>query len=122
MPQPKHRKRMTLRKFHKMLGLSLSRPLVLASTTGLVLLGRKENFYGPETKRLLVRLHTWEILAKYSGSIMAVGLMTMVGTGLVLALRPEVKKWRYRREIEQAKQRKVIKEVAQLAAGGKTAA
>jgi len=122
MPQSKHRKGMALRKFHKVLGLSLSLPLVLASTTGLVLLGRKDNFYGPQTKRLLVRLHTWEILAKYSGSIMAVGLMTMVGTGLVLALRPEVKKWRYRREIELVKQRKVLKERSQFAAGGQTAA
>lgn len=111
---------MKLRKFHKVLGLSLSLPLLLVSSTGLVLLGRKDNFYGPETKRLLVRLHTWEILAKYSGSIMAAGLMTMVGTGLVLALRPELKKMRYRREVKLAKQRKGLKEMPQPATEGQS--
>ena len=112
---------MTLRKIHKAVGLTLSLPLLLVSTTGLVLLGRKDNIYVPETKRLLVRLHTWEILAKYSGSIMAIGLMTMVGTGLVLALRPELKKMRYRREIKFAKQRKVLKEMPQPATEGQNA-
>ena len=119
--QQKDRKAMTLRKFHKALGLTLSLPLLLVSTTGLVLLGRKDNIYVPETKRLLVRLHTWEILAKYSGSVMAIGLMTMVGTGLVLALRPELKKMRYRREIKFAKQRKVLKEMPQPATEGQNA-
>ena len=96
----------TLRKFHKVLGIWLAAPLLLVSTTGLVLLVRKDNLYGPEAKRLLVRLHTWEILAKYSGSVMAIGLMTMVGTGLVLVLRPELKKMRYRHEIKLARARK----------------
>ena len=97
---------MKLRKFHKILGICLTPPLLLLSTTGLVLLARKDNLYGPGTKSLLVRLHTWEILAKYSGSVMAIGLMAMVGTGLVMALQPELKKIRHRRELEQAKEGK----------------
>ena len=99
---------MKLRQFHKTLGLSLSPLFLLAAATGLALLWRKDNLYSQPTKILLIRLHTWEILAKYSGSILALGLMTMVGTGLVLALRPELKKMRYRREIKTAEQRKQL--------------
>ena len=88
---------MTLRKFHKILGISLSPLLVLLSVTGLALLARKDNLYSVETKKLLVGLHTWEIAAKYTGSILAFGLLTMVTTGLILSLRPQLLRMKLQR-------------------------
>ena len=83
---------MNLRKFHKYLGVSISPFLLLLSVTGLALLGRKDNLYSQETKKLLVGLHTWEIAAKYTGSILALGVLTMVTTGLILTLKPKLRR------------------------------
>ena len=83
---------MKLRKFHKILGISISPFLLLLSLTGLALLGRKDNLYGQATKRLLVGLHTWEIVAKYTGSIMAISVLTMVVTGLIMTLQPKLRR------------------------------
>ena len=83
---------MKLRKFHKILGISISPFLLLLSVTGLVLLGRKDNLYSQQTKRLLVGLHTWEIVAKYSGSILALSVLTMVVTGLIMSLQPTLRR------------------------------
>jgi uncharacterized iron-regulated membrane protein len=83
---------MNLRKFHRYLGTSLSPFLLLLSVTGLALLVRKDNLYSQETKKLLVGLHTWEIVAKYTGSFLAIGVLTMVTTGLILTLRPELRR------------------------------
>ena len=80
---------MKLRKFHKTLGVYISPFLLLVSGTGLALLGRKDNLYGPQTKKLLVGIHTWEVAAKYTGSILAIGLIAMTTTGLILTLRPK---------------------------------
>ncbi len=92
---------MNLRKFHKVLGLSLSPLLLLLSVTGLALLARKDNLYSVETKKLLVGLHTWEIAAKYTGSIVAFGLLTMVTTGLILSLRPQLQRMKLQRSAKQ---------------------
>ena len=93
---------MNLRKFHKILGISLSPLLLLLSATGLALLARKDNLYGVETKKLLIGLHTWEIAAKYSGSIVAFGLLTMVTTGLILSLRPQLQRMKLQRDASKA--------------------
>ncbi len=85
---------MKLRKLHKTLGVYISPFLLLVSGTGLALLGRKDNLYDPETKRLLIGLHTWEVAAKYTGGILAIGLITMVTTGLILTLKPKMKRKR----------------------------
>ena len=88
---------MKLRKFHKILGISISPFLLLLSLTGLALLGRKDNLYGQETKRLLVGVHTWEIVAKYSGSILALSVLTMVVTGLIMSLQPQLRRMKRQR-------------------------
>lgn len=83
---------MNLRKFHKTLGVYISPFLLLVSGTGLALLGRKDNLYSQETKRLLIGLHTWEVAAKYTGGIVAIGLITMATTGLILTFKPKWKR------------------------------
>ncbi len=94
---------MKLRNFHKVLGVTISPLLLLVSATGLTLLGRKDNLYGQETKKLLIGLHTWEIAAKYSGSILAMGLITMVTTGLVLTVQPKLRRMKRERSRNRVK-------------------
>ena len=101
---------MNLRKFHKILGISLSPLLLLLSGTGLALLARKDNLYSVETKRLLVGLHTWEVVAKYTGSIVAFGLLTMVTTGLILSLRPQLRRMKLQRSAKEIVDRSVSEE------------
>ncbi len=92
---------MNLRKIHKTLGVYIAPLLLLVSVTGLALLGRKDNLYGPETQRLLIGLHTWEVAAKYTGGILAVGLITMATTGLILTSKAKSKRMK-RQQIRNA--------------------
>lgn len=82
---------MKLRKFHRRVALCFSPFLLLTSVTGIALLWRKDDLYSKETKKLLIGLHNWEFGAKYIGSILAIGLITIVISGLILAYRTKSK-------------------------------
>lgn len=75
---------MNLRVFHRRLAIVLSPFLILTSLTGILLLFRKDNLYGKEFKNLLIGLHNWEIVGKYLGIILALGLMAICISGLAI--------------------------------------
>jgi hypothetical protein len=60
---------------------------LITALTGMVLLWRKAEVYGPDTKDLLLGLHNWEIAAHYIGVILATSLIFMVLTGLLIFLQ-----------------------------------
>jgi hypothetical protein len=78
---------MTLRKFHKTIAIIYSPFLLLTSITGIALLWRKDELYSKETKSLLIGLHNWEYGAKYIGTFLALGLITIVISGLLIAFK-----------------------------------
>ena len=79
----------SIRKFHRKLGLVLSPFLILTSLTGIALLFRKDNLYSKEVKSILIGLHNWEIGMKYIGSVLAIGLLLLTTSGLLLYFKKE---------------------------------
>jgi uncharacterized iron-regulated membrane protein len=75
---------LNLRTFHRRLALIFSPFLLLTSITGIALLFRKDEFYGKDVKTFLIGLHNWELVGKYVGTILAIGLMTITVTGIML--------------------------------------
>jgi len=75
------------RKLHRYVGLFFAPFFVLTAITGLLLLWRKAEVYGKETKELLLGLHNWELGAKYVGLVLALGLVFMAVSGTVMALQ-----------------------------------
>jgi uncharacterized iron-regulated membrane protein len=86
-PSVKKRKKMNIRKLHRYIGLIFAPFFLLTSFTGIALLWRKAEVYAPNTKDLFIGLHNWEIVAKYSGVILALGLIFMVVTGIIIIIQ-----------------------------------
>lgn len=82
---------MNIRKLHRKVGMIFSPFFLLTAVTGILLLWRKAGVYGPETKKLLLGFHNWEIGAKYIGVILALGLLLMTITGLALLIQSRKK-------------------------------
>ena len=78
---------MKLRVFHRRVAIVFSPFLILSALTGIALLFRKDEFYGKETKNLLLGIHNWELGAKYIGVILALGLIAICISGLMLFLK-----------------------------------
>ncbi len=78
---------MRIRRLHRIVGAVFAPFFILTATTGIVLLWRKTELYGPEVKDTLLGLHDWEGLAPYIGVILAGGLLFMSCTGLALLRR-----------------------------------
>uniref|UniRef100_UPI0040571F3D hypothetical protein n=1 Tax=Candidatus Electronema sp. TaxID=2698783 RepID=UPI0040571F3D len=76
---------MKIRTFHRTCAIIFS-PLFLFSSaiSGGILLFRKADMYSKETKELLVKLHTWELVAPYIGMILAFGLFAVTVSGIIL--------------------------------------
>ena len=53
-----------IRKLHSVVGLACAPFFLITSYTGIVLLWRKDEVYGSDTKGVLIGLHNWEIAAK----------------------------------------------------------
>jgi uncharacterized iron-regulated membrane protein len=75
---------MQLRTFHRRIAIIFSPFLLLTSITGIILLFRKDDFFGKEAKSLLIGLHNWELGAKYIGLILGLGLISICISGLLL--------------------------------------
>ena len=78
---------MNLRVFHRRLAIIMSPFFLLVSTTGILLLFRGDGIYGKEIKKLIIKIHTWEIVAKYLAVFLGAGLMAVCITGLLLFLK-----------------------------------
>ena len=78
---------MNIRKLHRSVGLVFAPFFLITAFTGMALLWRKAEVYGPNTKSLLLGLHNWEIAAKYIGVILATGLIFMVVTGSLMLIQ-----------------------------------
>jgi ABC-type sulfate transport system permease component len=61
--------------------------LLITPITGIILLFRKTDLYGKETKEFLLSIRNWEIAANYVGIILAAGLIFIVSTGLIMFIR-----------------------------------
>ena len=75
---------MQLRKLHRTVGFVFAPFFLLTASTGIILLWRKGDLYGPEVKNTLLGLHNWEGLAPYIGVVLASGLLFMTCTGLAI--------------------------------------
>ena len=83
---------MKLRKLHRTFGMVFAPFFLLTTVTGMILLWRKAELYSKETKSLMLGLHNWEIGAKYIGVVLASGLLFMVISGFIMAVKPMLKK------------------------------
>ncbi|MCI5144628.1 MAG: PepSY domain-containing protein [Candidatus Electrothrix sp. AR3] len=75
---------MKIRTMHRTAALVLAPFFLLAAGSGCLLLLRKTEVYSKEIKKLLVSLHTWEIIMPYIGAVLGVGLMAMTISGIIL--------------------------------------
>ena len=75
---------MRIRKLHRIVGVVFAPFFLLTASTGIVLLWRKTELYGPEVTGTLLGLHNWEGLAPYVGVVLAGGLLFMTCTGLAI--------------------------------------
>ena len=60
---------------------------LITALTGMALLWRKAEVYGPDIKNFLIGIHNWEIAARYIGVILAAGLIFMVVTGSLIFIK-----------------------------------
>ncbi len=72
---------------HRIVAIVFMPFLLITPITGIILLFRKTDLYGKETKEFLLSLHNWEIAANYVGIILAAGLIFIVSTGLIMFIR-----------------------------------
>ena len=75
---------MQLRKLHRTMGLVFAPFFLLTASTGMILLWRNAELYGPKVMHSLLGLHNWEGLAPYIGMVLASGLLFMACTGLAI--------------------------------------
>jgi len=75
---------MKIRKIHRTLAIVYSPLFVILAISGSILLFRKTEIYGKDTKSFLVSLHTWELLASYIGLVVGLGLLVISITGIIL--------------------------------------
>ncbi len=73
-----------LRKLHRIVAIVFTPFLLITPITGIILLFRKTDLYGKETKEFLLSLHNWEIASNYVGIILGLGLIFIVATGLIM--------------------------------------
>ncbi len=73
-----------MRNIHKKIGIILAPFLIILSISGMVLLFRKTELYGKETKSFLVSLHTWEIIMPYIGIFLGLGVLFMSISGMYM--------------------------------------
>ena len=78
---------MNLRTLHRRIAIISSPFLILTSVTGIILLFRKDDLYGKETKNLLLGIHNWELGAKYIGALLGLSLIAICISGLMLFFR-----------------------------------
>ena len=83
---------MRIRTVHRIVGVVFAPFFLITALTGIALLWRKAGIYGGESQRLILGLHNWEIAARYVGAILAGGLIFMAVTGLVIAVRPMLRR------------------------------
>ena len=75
---------MKIRKLHRLSAIIFAPFFILFALSGSVLLFRKAEVYSKDTKSLFVSIHTWEAIAPYIGIIGALGLLTVVVTGVII--------------------------------------
>ena len=75
---------MKIRKLHRISAIIFAPFFLLFALSGSALLFRKAGLYPKETKEFLVSVHTWEALAPYIGIIGALGLLTVLITGVII--------------------------------------
>ena len=75
------------KKLHRIVAIVFTPFLLITPITGIILLFRKTDLYGKETKEFLLSIHNWEIAANYVGIILAAGLIFIVSTGLIMFVR-----------------------------------
>ncbi|MCP4364306.1 MAG: hypothetical protein GY800_03285 [Planctomycetes bacterium] len=75
------------KKLHRIVAIVFTPFLLITPITGIILLFRKTDLYGKETKEFLLSLHNWEIAANYVGIILALGLIFIVATGLIIFIQ-----------------------------------
>jgi uncharacterized iron-regulated membrane protein len=80
---------MKLRKIHRIVAITLSPFLLLLAVTGCLLFFRKAGIYSKEIKKLLVSIHTWEIIVPYIGLILSLALLFIVISGIILFFKPK---------------------------------
>lgn len=82
---------MTLRKFHRIVGLCFAPFFLVTATTGAVLLWRHSSESVGQATGTLLGFHNWEVLHRwgmhYCGVILAAGLATMAVTGIIIAVQ-----------------------------------
>ena len=78
---------MNIRKLHRALGKVFAPFLIVASLTAIPLFWRNDEIFPESTRKLLLAIHTWEIGARYIGTILALVLIALSITGLILASR-----------------------------------
>ncbi len=67
-----------LKKLHRIVAIVFTPFLLITPITGIILLFRKTDLYGKETKEFLLSIHNWDIAANYVGIILAAGPATLV--------------------------------------------
>jgi uncharacterized iron-regulated membrane protein len=93
-----------LRKLHLIVGFTLVPFLLIQAVTGFVqVLGM--------FPRLVVRLHSWHIIVRYFGLVVATGLAFLAVTGGVLYLSMRVQQW----ERKSAQRKQAAAKTAQTA-------
>ncbi|MBT3280947.1 MAG: hypothetical protein HOF69_06555 [Campylobacteraceae bacterium] len=80
-----------MRRIHKKVGIILAPFFIILSISGIILLFRKTELYGKETKSFLVSLHTWEIIMPYLGIILGLGLLFMSLSGIYMYFKSNKK-------------------------------
>lgn len=75
---------MKLRKLHRFVAIAFSPFLLLLAITGCLLFFRKTGIYSKEIKKLIVEIHTWEIVLPYIGLALSLALMFLTVSGIIL--------------------------------------
>ncbi|MCI5114394.1 MAG: PepSY domain-containing protein [Candidatus Electrothrix sp. AW2] len=75
---------MKIRKLHRITAITFAPFFVLLAASGCALLFRHAEVYPKATKKFLVSLHTWEIVAPYIGIIAGLGLLIVTITGIII--------------------------------------
>lgn len=78
---------MNLRQIHRIVGLLFAPFFILTAVAGMLLLWRNAGIYGVETKEFLLGIHNWEIGAEYIGTILSLGLLCMVVSGVIILIQ-----------------------------------
>ncbi|NLX57452.1 MAG: PepSY domain-containing protein [Phycisphaerae bacterium] len=77
---------MRLRIVHRFLGVAAAPLMIVTAACGMVLLFRKTGMYerNGEFREFIQRLHNFEIVAPYVGTLVAVLMMAIAVTGVAL--------------------------------------